>query len=59
MTKVEKENNDKTDDNTVFEFSHSEGVLNGPSVPIKSLPSTYALPTQITAQDTIAENLYP
>ena len=43
MTMLEKENIEKTDDPDVFEFSQSEGFLNGPSIPLKLTPNGFAL----------------
>ena len=48
MTSEDVENQKKTDDAEVFEFSISEGQLYGPSVPVKSFPDTSSIPTKIT-----------
>jgi hypothetical protein len=34
MTNMEKENEEKTEDPSVFNFNISEGVINGPSIPL-------------------------
>ncbi|CAG9311669.1 unnamed protein product [Blepharisma stoltei] len=44
MTKQEKEDDTILDDPEVFQFSISEGVLKGPSVPLKYTPTGPALP---------------
>lgn len=41
----------KTDDESVFEFKYTEGILKGPSIQVKSFPDTNCLPTEITTLD--------
>lgn len=53
-TKQDLENINSIDDASVFDFSVSEGTLTGPSIPVKSFPSTLALPSNFT--DTINKN---
>jgi hypothetical protein len=53
-TKQDLENISSIDDASVFDFSVSEGTLTGPSIPVKSFPSTLALPSNFT--DTINQS---
>ncbi|KRX10489.1 hypothetical protein PPERSA_08791 [Pseudocohnilembus persalinus] len=59
QTLKEKENHAKTDEADVFEFSIASGVLYGPSVPVRSLPDTSALPNIKTNKDISRDNLFP
>lgn len=47
MTKQEKEDSTIIDDPEVFQFSISEGLLKGPSIPLKFTPTGPALPTSL------------
>lgn len=58
-TKLEFENEIKTDDPTVFEFSKTEGVIYGPSIPLNSLPYGKALPSDYTTNENLAKNINP
>ncbi|KAL4472936.1 hypothetical protein ABPG72_007813 [Tetrahymena utriculariae] len=59
MTKEERENNAITDDQDVFQFSVTEGLLYGPSIPVKSLPETLTLPTMITTMKNHQNEIIP
>lgn len=51
MTLLDKEDQDKTDDQTVFEFQKADGALEGPSTMVHTMPHASALPHEITLQD--------
>ncbi|EGR30726.1 hypothetical protein IMG5_124930 [Ichthyophthirius multifiliis] len=59
LTKEEIEDNQKVDDPSVFEFQISQGILIGPSVPVKCFPDTLALPNQKTNQIIADNKQYP
>lgn len=48
QTFMERENEEKLDDPDVFEFSITKGVIYGPSVPVRCMPDTAALPSRVT-----------
>ena len=58
-TKLEFENEVKNDDPTVFEFSKTEGVLNGPSIPLNYVPLGKALPSEYTSDDNNSRSINP
>lgn len=58
-TKLEFENEVKTDDPTVFEFSKTEGVVNGPSIPMNVVPYGKALPSDYSTDENRLKNLNP
>lgn len=58
-TKLEFENEIKTDDPTVFEFSRTDGVISGPSIPMNCVPYGKALPSDYTVDDNNFKNLNP
>lgn len=39
MTELEKEDDLKVEDASVFDFSVTEGIINGPSVPLQKIPN--------------------
>jgi len=47
MTRKEKEDQTIVDDPSVFQFSVSEGSLQGPTVPVKHIPTASALPAPV------------
>lgn len=58
-TKLEFENEAKTDDPTVFEFSKTEGVISGPTIPMNSVPYGKALPSEYTIDENNVKNINP
>lgn len=58
-TKLEFENEVKTDDPTVFEFSKTDGVVCGPSIPLNCVPYGKALPSEYTIEENNMKNLNP
>ena len=58
-TKLEFENEAKTDDPTVFEFSKTEGVISGPTIPMNSVPYGKVLPSEYTIDDNSVKNINP
>lgn len=45
---MEKENMKIVDDPNVWEFSLTEGVCKGPSVPVNKVPESLVLPYEVT-----------
>ena len=45
---MEIENMKITDDPSVWEFSVTEGICNGPTVPVNKVPESLVLPYEVT-----------
>lgn len=58
-TNLEFENELKNDDPTVFEFSSTEGLIYGPSVPLNSVPYGKALPADYTINQNNEKRIEP
>ena len=58
-TKLEFENEAKTDDPTVFEFSKTDGILNGPSIPLNYVPLGKAMPSEYINETNNINNINP
>jgi hypothetical protein len=56
---MEKENELKTEDPSVFNFNVSDGVINGPSIPLQKIPIGQIFSTTITDADNKERNLLP
>lgn len=59
MTNQEKEDEMKTEDPSVFDFNVTEGVINGPSIPLQKIPNGQVFATVITDADNKDRNLNP
>ena len=59
MTNMEKENEEKTEDPSVFNFNISDGVINGPSIPLQKIPIGQVFSTTITDADNKERNILP
>lgn len=59
LTIMEKEDLARTDEMSVFDFSIGEGVLEGPSVNVHTMPLTLALPTEFTTMNFKEMNVEP
>jgi len=49
----------KTEDHSVFDFNVTEGVINGPSIPLQRIPNGQVFSTVITDGDNKERNLLP
>ena len=59
MTNLEKEDELKIEDPSVFDFNIVEVVLNGPSIPLQQIANGQVFSTVITDQDNQEKNIQP
>jgi hypothetical protein len=58
-TLLEKEDEMKTEDPSVFDFNVTESILNGPSIPLQKIPIGQVFSTSITDQDNKEQMINP